>query len=81
MDIEIDMCMDACACHIFIRSSVSGHLVVSSFPIVNSAAVNTRVHASLQITVLSQYIPRSGIAGSYGNPSFRFFEELPYCSS
>ena len=35
--------------------------------IVNSAAMNTGVHVSFQITVFSGYMPRSGIAGSYGN--------------
>ena len=40
--------------------------------IVNSAAVNTRIHVSFRIVVFSGYIPSSGIAGSYGNfiPSF-----------
>ena len=35
--------------------------------IVNSAAVNIGVHVSFQIIVLSRYMPRSGIAGSYSN--------------
>ena len=40
--------------------------------IVNSAAVNNGVHVSLSILVSSGYMPRSGIAGSYGDfiPSF-----------
>ena len=33
---------------------------------VNSVAVNIRVHVSFQFIVLSRYMPRSGIAGSYG---------------
>ena len=41
--------------------------------IVNSAAVSTEVHVSFWITVLSRYIPRSGIARSYGNCVFSFW--------
>ena len=37
----------------------------------NSAAVNVRVHVSFLILVLSEYMPRSGTAESYGNSSFR----------
>ena len=33
---------------------------------VNSAAVNNEIHVSLSILVFSGYMPRSGIAGSYG---------------
>ena len=32
------------------------------------------------LSILWGYIPRSGIAGSYGNSMFNFFEELPNCS-
>ena len=40
--------------------------------IVNSAAMNIGVHVSFSILVSSGYMPRSGIAGSYGGfiPSF-----------
>ena len=40
--------------------------------IVNSAAVNNGMHVSLSILVSSGYMPRSGIAGSYGDfiPNF-----------
>ena len=40
--------------------------------IVNSASVNNGIHMSLSILVSSGYMPRSGIAGSYGDfiPSF-----------
>ena len=31
------------------------------------------VHVSFQIRVFSRYMPRSGIAGSYGSSVFRFF--------
>ena len=52
----------------FIHSSVSGHLgCFHVLAIVNSAAVNNEVHVSLSILVSSGYMPRSGIAGSYGD--------------
>ena len=48
-------------------SSVNGHLGFSHvLAIVNSAAVNTEVHASFSILVSSGCMPRSGAAGSYG---------------
>ena len=34
--------------------------------IVNSAAINPEVHVFFPIVVSSRYMPRSGIAGSYG---------------
>ena len=40
--------------------------------IVNTAAMNIGVHVSFQIIVLSEYMPRSGIAESYSNSIFRF---------
>ena len=46
-----------------------GAIAFSSFhvlAIVNSAAVNNGVHVSSSILVSSGYMPRSGIAGSYG---------------
>ena len=46
------------------------------FTIVNSAAMNIGVHVSFQIRVLSGYMPRSGIAGSYGNSIFVFLKSL-----
>ena len=53
---------------VFIHSSVRGHLgCFHVLAIVNSAAVNIGVHVSFQITVFSRYMPRSGIAVSYGS--------------
>ena len=48
--------------------------------IVNSATVNNGIHVSFKIFVSSGYMPRIGIAGSYGSfiPSFFFFKESPY---
>ena len=60
--------------HIFsIHLSVNAHLdCVHVSVTVNSANVNIGVHESFQIMVFSAYMPRSGIAGSYGNSIFRF---------
>ena len=57
----------------FIHSSVNGHLsCFHVLAIVNSAAMNNGIHVSFSILVSSGYMPRSGIAGSYGGfiPSF-----------
>ena len=57
----------------FIHSSVDGHLgCFHVLTIVNSAATNNGIHVSFSILVSSGYMPRSGIAGSYGGfiPSF-----------
>ena len=59
----------------FIHSSVDGHLgCFHVLPIVNSAAMNNGIHASLLTLVSSGYMPRSGIAGSCGSsiPSYFF---------
>ena len=57
----------------FIHSSVNGHLgCFHVLATVNSAAMNNEIHVSISILVSSEYMPRSGIAGSYGGfiPSF-----------
>ena len=66
--------------HIFIHSSVDKHLgCFHVLAIVNRAATNTGVHVPFRIIVLSEYLPRGGTAGSYGNFYFQFSEESPYC--
>ena len=75
---NIPVCV--CVYHILlIHSSVSGHLVCFHvLATVNSASVNIRVHISLQVKVFifSEYMPKSRIAGSYGNLIFCFLKEL-----
>jgi len=46
------------------------------FWLVNSAAMNIGVHVSLSILVSSVCMPRSGIAGSYGNSISSFLRNL-----
>ena len=56
---------------VLIHSSVSGHLgCFHVLTIVDSAAMNIWVHVSFSVKVLSGYVPRSGIAGSYGSSIF-----------
>ena len=63
----------------FIHSSVDGHLgCFHVLAIVNSAAMNNGIHVSFSILVSSGYMPRSGIAGSYGGFTSSFFKESLY---
>ena len=56
-----------------IHSSVDGHLgCVHVLAIVNSAAMNIGIHISFSMKLLSRYMPRSGIARSYGSCIFDF---------
>ena len=46
--------------------------------IVNCAAMNIRVNVSfwIRVFIVSRYMPRSGISGSYGNSMFSFLRHL-----
>ena len=51
-----------------IHSSVDGHLgCFHVLAVVNSASVNIQVHVSFSMKDLPGYMPKSGIAGSYGS--------------
>ena len=56
----------------FIHSPVNGNLgCFHILAIVNSATMNTEVHVSFPIIAFSRmYMPKSGIAGSYGSSIF-----------
>ena len=56
-----------------IHLSVKEHLgCFHTLAIVNRAATNIRVHVFFPMKVLSGYMPKSGIAGSYGSPIYSF---------
>ena len=64
----------------FIHSSVNGRLgCFHVLAIVDSAAMNNRIHVSFLVLVSPGHMPRSGIAGSYGSFMSSFFKESPYC--
>ena len=58
-------------------SSVNGHLgCFHVLAIVNSSAVNIRVHLSFWTIFFSGYMPSSGIARSYGSSVIRFLRNF-----
>ena len=65
----------------FVDSFDNGYLgCFHVLAIVNNAAMNIGVHVFFWAIFFSGYMPRNGIAGSYGSRIFSFFEELPYGS-
>ena len=64
--------------HVFVYPSVNGHLVCFKvFTVVNSASVKTGVHVSFGSCFSPDYMPRSGITGSYDS-SIWCFVRNPY---
>ena len=65
-----------CSTSFLIHSSADGHLGFNVLSIVNSTAMNIGMHVSFRIILLSRYMPRSGIAGSYSTSVFIFLRNF-----
>ena len=64
--------------YIFIHSSVNGHLgCFQRLGYCKQCCMNTGVPEYFRIMVFSRYMPRSWVAGSYGNSTFSFFKDRP----
>ena len=64
--------------YFFIHSSVDEHLGCFCVQAIINSAVMNNEHVYYSILVSSGYMPRSGIAGSYGGFIASFFKESPY---
>ena len=74
---NIPLCIDTTtSLSIYLWMDICFHILA----VVNSAAMNNGLHVSLSILVSSAYMPRSGIAGSYG-ALFLVFWGIPTLSS
>ena len=63
--------------HIFIHSSVGGHLgYFHALTIINSDVMNIGVYLFFSVRVSSGYMVSSGIVESYGNSIFSFLRNL-----
>ena len=62
---------------VLICSSVDRHLrCFHVLAVVNSIAMNIGMHVSFSRKVFSRYLPKSGLAGSYGSSIFSFLRYL-----
>ena len=74
---SIPLCIYIYTHIVLIESSVDVHLACFHvLALVNRAAINLRVHVSISREVLSGYMPKSGIAQSYGSSIYSFLRYL-----
>ena len=67
-NIPLCVCTTSLSIHLLMGHLGCFHVLAT----VNSAARNIEIRVSFQSMVFSRYMPRSGIAGSYGNSIFSF---------
>ena len=75
------MCAHTCICvsHIFIHSSINGHLdCFCILAIVNNTEMNICMHVTFQASVFSffEWISKNGVVTSYGSYIFNFLRNL-----